>query len=172
MNIIKWNQLYGCNVRGAIKKITIILKLRELRMFALRILVSIILVHIFGIHVENISHFELSVCFWQIVRLAAVFLCSAHSRLVKRHSQHFICLSIPYFQTQNLIQFLDPFFRIVKNRKAHQNTTKLFIYQKQTDNSKWLILSAYIHNSHGYQHNRKKMRKYENRTCVTHETCK
>ena len=41
-------------------------------------------------------------------------------------------------------RFFDPFFRILKNRRAHQNTTNVFIYQKQTDNRKWLILSTYI----------------------------
>ena len=36
-----------------------------------------------------------------------------------------------------------PFFRIVKNRRAHENTIILFICQKHTDNPKWLILSTY-----------------------------
>ena len=39
---------------------------------------------------------------------------------------------------------MNQFFRIVKNRRPHQNTTKLFICQRQTDNSKWLTLSTYI----------------------------
>ena len=42
------------------------------------------------------------------------------------------------------MQILDTFFRIVKYRKAHQNSTNLFSCQKQTDNPKWLILSTYI----------------------------
>ena len=33
--------------------------------------------------------------------------------------------------------FFDPFFRTVKNRRAHQNMANLFICQKQTDNPKW-----------------------------------
>ena len=35
-------------------------------------------------------------------------------------------------------------FRIKKNRRTHQNTTNLFICQKQTDNPKWLILSTHL----------------------------
>ena len=33
----------------------------------------------------------------------------------------------------------EPFFRIVKNRRARKNTTNFFICQKQSDNRKWLI---------------------------------
>ena len=36
------------------------------------------------------------------------------------------------------------FFRIVKNRRARQNLTNIFICQKQTDEPKWLILSTYM----------------------------
>ena len=54
------------------------------------------------------------------------------------------------------------FFRIVKNKRAHQNTTNLFICQKQIDNPKWLILSTYIMCSNIT----------ENQTYVTHEISK
>ena len=68
---------------------------------------------------------------------------SAHSRLAKRYSQHFKCNCIfNFIFTQNL-SCLNPFFRKVKNRRARQNMTNLFIRQKQTDNRKWLILSTY-----------------------------
>ena len=35
-------------------------------------------------------------------------------------------------------------FRIVKNRRTHQNTTNLFICQKQTDNADKQMLSTYL----------------------------
>ena len=47
--------------------------------------------------------------------------------------------------------FLIHLFRIVKNRAAHPYTNNLFIGQKQSDNSKVLILSTY--NRHVYQLN-------------------
>ena len=84
-------------------------------------------------------------------------LCSAHSRLVKHHSQHFKCpctFNLIFYTKLNIV-FLIHFFRIVKNRIAHQNTINLFICQKQTDNPKWLILSVNICNRQVYQHNRK-----------------
>ena len=65
-------------------------------------------------------------------------LCSAHSRLAKRQRQHIKCPC-----TDNTVSLIH-FCRIVKNRRAYQNTTKHFICQKQTDNPKWLILSTYI----------------------------
>ena len=50
------------------------------------------------------------------------------------------------FFTQNLIQFLWSIFsnRKKKNQRAHQNTTKLLMCQKQTKNPKCLILSTYV----------------------------
>ena len=59
----------------------------------------------------------------------------------------------------------DPFVRIVKYRRAHQNTINLSICQKQTDNKKWADI-VNVHNRHVHQHNRKKR---ENLTYVTHE---
>ena len=75
-------------------------------------------------------------------------LCSAHSRLAKRHRQHFKC-SCTFnliFKTKINTVFWIHFFRIIKNRRVHQNTPEVFICQKQTDNPKWWILSTYIAN--------------------------
>ena len=57
---------------------------------------------------------------------------------------------------------LDPFFRIIKKLRAHQNMTNLFICQKQADYRKWLILSTHI--SHMDTNIAEKKGKY-----VTHE---
>ena len=76
-------------------------------------------------------------------------LCCAHSRLVKHHSQHLKCLCTFnfIFFTQILIQFLlDPFIRMLKTRRGHQNSTHIFICQKQIGNPKWLIKSNYVYN--------------------------
>ena len=84
--------------------------------------------------------------------IAQFNLCSAFNRHTKRHSQYskYSCTFNLIF-TQNLIYFLfGSFFRILKIRTAHQNTTNLFIYQKHTDSPKWLILSKYAYNSHVY----------------------
>ena len=71
-------------------------------------------------------------------------LCSAHSV----HSPNFTlkcsCTFNFIFYTKLNTVSLDSLFRIVKNRRAHHNTSNLFICQKQTDNPKWLILSTYI----------------------------
>ena len=84
-------------------------------------------------------------------------LCSVYSRIAKRHSQHFKCLCIFNFifsNTKLKTVSLNPFFRIlvVRNRRAHQNMTNLFICETQTDNLKWLILPTYVYNRHVYQH--------------------
>ena len=60
----------------------------------------------------------------------------------------------------------EPFYRIVKNRRAHKSTTNLSICRKQTDNPKCLILFNISDNRHVYQHNRKKNAKIEHRTHV------
>ena len=57
-----------------------------------------------------------------------------------------------------------PFFRIIKNRRPHQNTTNLIICQKQNDNSKWLLLSTYITDMHS-----NKTEKKANSIYITHE---
>ena len=62
-------------VRGLIKKITVIFKLHELRMFDFRMWCCVMLVYMSAIYAENISHFVLSVYFWQIKRLV-VFWCA------------------------------------------------------------------------------------------------
>ena len=60
-------------------------------------------------------------------------LCSAHSILPNHHSRHFKCPCIFNFisYTKRNTVSLIHFFRIVKNRRSHQNTTNLFICQKQ-----------------------------------------
>ena len=59
-------------------------------------------------------------------------LCSAHSRLAKGHSQHFKCsctFNLMFYPKLNTVSLVH-FFRIVKNRRAHQSTANLFICQK------------------------------------------
>ena len=72
--------------------------------------------------------------------------CSAYSRLanttviISNVLTHFIS-----FFTQILIQVLwSILYRIVKNRRAQNRVTNLFISQKQTNKPKWFILSTYI----------------------------
>ena len=81
----------------------------------------------------------------------------------KRYSQHFksVCTFGLIFYT------FDPFFRIEKNRRAHQNTTNFFICQKQTDNPKWLILASSTHIIDMCTYITEERR--ENRTHVTHD---
>ena len=73
-------------------------------------------------------------------------LCSAYRRLAKCHNQHFKCpctFNFIFYTKLNTISGIN-FFRLIKNRRAHQNTTNRFICQKQTHNPKWPILSTYI----------------------------
>ena len=68
-------------------------------------------------------------------------LCSAHSRLAKRHSQHFkspCTFNLIFYTKLNTVCLFDPFFFESKTR------LNLFICQNQTDNPKWLIMSTYI----------------------------
>lgn len=51
---------------------------------------------------------------------------SAHNRLAKRHRQHLnsLCSDHFFFFFYSKNSSFDIFFRIVRNRKVHQNTTK------------------------------------------------
>ena len=74
-------------------------------------------------------------------------LCAAYSRLAKLYSEHFKCPSIfnLIFNTKlNTVSSIN-FFEL-KKIEEHTKTrlTDRLIYQKQTDNPKWLILSKYI----------------------------
>ena len=72
-------------------------------------------------------------------------LCSAHNGLAKGHSQYFKCpctFNFIFYTKLNTVSSI--YFSNCKKSKSIPNTTNLFICQKQTDNSKWLILSTYI----------------------------
>ena len=68
--------------------------------------------------------------------LSKIIFC--FSWLAKRLNQHFKCpciFNLIFYTKLNTVSLIH-FFRIVKNRKVHHNTTNLYICQKQTWQSK------------------------------------
>ena len=86
-------------------------------------------------------------------------LCSAHTI----HTPNLKCpcrFNLKFYTKLNTVS-LDSFFWIVKNRRAQETTTKVFICQYQTDNPKWmtLVLSTYVIDMCTYITEKTKMRK-------------
>ena len=68
------------------QKITVIFIFRDLHIFDFRITFSVMWVHmsvIYG-YADNISHFGMSVCFWQIIRLI-VFWCALRFFTIRKN---------------------------------------------------------------------------------------
>lgn len=68
------------------QKFTVIFKFRKLRMFDFRIFCSVMLVHmaVTCSFLANVSHFGLSVCFWQRTR-SVVFICALRCFTIRKN---------------------------------------------------------------------------------------